>query len=86
MTTSATVPLAPLAPLAMMLRINETLISRSMDGLTDDQLWERPTDHNNPMLWLVGHQGAEVARAFAPVTVTIDLSRPMESGCGRRPG
>ena len=46
---------APLAPLVMMFKINETLITRALEGLTDDQLWQRPTEHNNPMLWLVGH-------------------------------
>lgn len=62
----------PLAPLAMMFRINETLISRSLDGLTDDQLWERPTEHNNPMLWLVGHVVRSRARLLAALGDAFD--------------
>ena len=56
----------------MMFRINETLISRAMDGLTDDQLWQRPTDQNNPMLWLVGHLVRSRARLLTALGDTFD--------------
>jgi hypothetical protein len=67
---------APLAPLAMMLRINETLILRALDGLTDGQLWQRPTDHNNPMLWLAGHVVRSRARMLSV------LGEPFDTGWG----
>jgi hypothetical protein len=69
MTVSAS---APLAPLAMMFRINESLISRALDGLTEDQLWQRPTEYNNPMLWLVGHLVRSRARLLSALGDTFD--------------
>jgi uncharacterized damage-inducible protein DinB len=69
-------PTSPAAPLAMMFRINETLISRAMDGLTDDQLWQRPTEHNNPALWLVGHLVRSRARLLTA------LGEPFDTGWG----
>jgi uncharacterized damage-inducible protein DinB len=43
------------APIAMMFRVNQGLVARALDSLTDDELWRRPTDNNNPMLWIAGH-------------------------------
>jgi len=42
-------------PLAKIFAINDDIVSRAIDGLTDEQLWTRPTELNNPMLWIVGH-------------------------------
>lgn len=69
-------PAPPLGPLVMMFRINETLIARAMDGLTNDQLWQRPTEHNNPMLWLVGHLVRSRARLLTA------LGDPFDTGWG----
>jgi uncharacterized damage-inducible protein DinB len=52
----------PTAPLLMMFKINDTLMARSLDGLTDEQLWHRATEHNNPILWLFGHVAQTRAR------------------------
>ena len=43
------------APLVVILRINDDLLARALDGVHDDQLWHRPTEKNNPILWIVGH-------------------------------
>src|SRR5215467_4876678 len=43
------------APIAMIFEINDGLLSRAFEGLTDEELWCSPTDNNNPMLWLLGH-------------------------------
>ena len=43
------------APIAMMFRINNDLVSRAIGSLTDEELWQRPTDRSNPMLWIAGH-------------------------------
>lgn len=43
------------APLAVIFSANDGLITRAVDGLTADELWHRPSDHSNPMHWLVGH-------------------------------
>ena len=43
------------APLEVIFRINDDLLARAVDGIRDDQLWHRPTDKNNSILWIVGH-------------------------------
>jgi uncharacterized damage-inducible protein DinB len=43
------------APLAVIFSANDGLITRAIDGLSEDELWHRPSDHSNPMFWLVGH-------------------------------
>lgn len=42
-------------PLGVIFTVNDTFINRSIDGLSEDELWHRPTDHTNPMYWLLGH-------------------------------
>jgi uncharacterized protein YndB with AHSA1/START domain/uncharacterized damage-inducible protein DinB len=43
------------APLALILSVNDGLVARSFEKVTDEELWRRPTDKNNPMLWIFGH-------------------------------
>jgi uncharacterized damage-inducible protein DinB len=43
------------APIAMMFRINQSLLARALDRLTDDELWRQTTEKSNPMLWIAGH-------------------------------
>jgi uncharacterized damage-inducible protein DinB len=50
------ISLAPAAaPLAFVFATTTALLVRAFEGLSDDQLWARPTPQNNPMLWLAGH-------------------------------
>lgn len=42
-------------PLASIFATNDSFINRSIAGLTEDDLWHRPTDQSNPMFWLLGH-------------------------------
>lgn len=44
-----------LASYSQLLALNSVLVGRSVDGLTDDELWQRPGDQSNPIYWLVGH-------------------------------
>ena len=43
------------APMAKMFAINDDIVGRAVDCLTDEQLWTRLTERNNPMMWIVGH-------------------------------
>jgi len=45
----------PIAPLIMMFRIHDHLISQSLQGIGDEQVWSRPLPQSNPMMWLIGH-------------------------------
>ena len=44
-----------IAPVTVIFRINDDLLLRALDGLGAEQLWHRPTEKNNPMLWIAGH-------------------------------
>ncbi|MBL8143978.1 MAG: DinB family protein [Acidobacteria bacterium] len=44
-----------LASYSQLLAINSMLVNKALDGLSDDELWQRPGDHSNPIYWLVGH-------------------------------
>jgi uncharacterized damage-inducible protein DinB len=43
------------APLVTIFNVNNVLITRALDGLSEDELWRRPSDHSNSMFWLLGH-------------------------------
>jgi hypothetical protein len=44
-----------LASYSQLLAINSVLVARAVDGLSDEELWQHPGDHSNPIYWLVGH-------------------------------
>jgi hypothetical protein len=46
---------AAAAPLALIFATNAAFLTRGFEGVTDDQLWLRPSEHNNPILWIAGH-------------------------------
>lgn len=60
-------------PLALIFKLNNTLIARSLDGLSDEDVWRQPAGSGNPIGWLVGHltetRGhllAEIGERFDP--------------------
>ena len=55
MTTTNATYSAVAAPIAKIFKVNDDLMSRALDGLSTSELGHRPTDKNNPMLWLAGH-------------------------------
>jgi hypothetical protein len=67
---------AALAPVALIFKLNAGLIRSSLDGLTDAELWQRPTPHNNPLLWVFGHIVATRA------TMLGLLGDPLDTGWG----
>ena len=67
---------AALAPVALIFKLNAGLMRSSLDGLTDAELWQRPTPHNNPLLWVVGHIVATRA------TMLGLLGDPFDTGWG----
>jgi hypothetical protein len=70
-----TVPVA-LAAAALIFKLNTGLLRSSLDGLAGDDLWRRPTPHNNPLLWVFGHIVATRA------TMLGLLGDPFDTGWG----
>jgi uncharacterized damage-inducible protein DinB len=44
-----------LASHAQLLAIQSTLINRALDGLTEHEMWQRPSERSNSIGWLLGH-------------------------------
>lgn len=65
-----------MVPIAMIFKINDDLLRRAVDGLTKEELWQRPTDKNNPMLWILGH----VVQTRARILQLLD--EPFDTGWG----
>jgi uncharacterized damage-inducible protein DinB len=53
MASTATVTAA--APISMIFSFNDNFVLQALDGLTHEELWRAPTNHNNSMLWVAGH-------------------------------
>jgi uncharacterized damage-inducible protein DinB len=43
------------APLAVIFTLNDGFITRTLEGMSDADLWHRPSDRGSPMLWMYGH-------------------------------
>lgn len=46
---------AALGPIALIFKLNTGLLRTTLDGLSAEDLWQRPTPLTNPMLWIYGH-------------------------------
>ena len=44
-----------LEPVALIFKLNNGLVKRSLDGLSDDEVWHRIGGSGNPIAWLLGH-------------------------------
>src|SRR5262245_22667471 len=41
--------------LALIFKLNNNLIARSLEGLSDEEMWHQLSGSGNPIAWLVGH-------------------------------
>jgi uncharacterized damage-inducible protein DinB len=71
-------PPAGIEPVALIFKLNNGLVTRSLAGLSDDELWWRPSEGGNPMAWILGHI-TEVRSGLL-----ASLGRPLETGWGRK--
>jgi len=55
---------------------NDNFVPQALHGLTQEELWQAPTDRNNSMLWVAGH----VVQTRA--TVLQMLGERLETGWG----
>jgi hypothetical protein len=64
----AEMPVA-VAPVAQIYKINNVMVERTLEGLSEDELWQRPAG-GNPIAWLIGHlaetRGSLMSRIGAP--------------------
>lgn len=57
--SSTTIPSA-IEAVSLIFKLNNEMVVRSLDGLSDEECWQRPAG-GNPLAWLLGH--ATVSRA-----------------------
>ena len=69
---SANVYHPSVAPVAFILAGNDSLADRTFAGVAADDLWKRPTPHNNGMLWIFGHMAVVRARILAALGEEYD--------------
>jgi hypothetical protein len=70
MTSTASSAVA--APVAMIFAFNDPFVLGALEGLTPLQLWQRPTNRNNPMLWVARHVVQTRAVALGLLGESID--------------
>jgi hypothetical protein len=44
-----------LEPIALIYKLNNGVVSRTLDGLSDDEVWQSPPGGGNPIGWILGH-------------------------------
>ena len=70
---SSAAPLAArLAPLALQFKLNGGLMKSAVDGLPAADLWRRPSENTNPILWIFGHVVATRAALAAMLGDAVD--------------
>jgi len=48
--------LPPVAePIALLFKINNSMVHRGLEGLSDDQTWQQLEGKGNPIAWIIGH-------------------------------
>ena len=71
-------------PIALIFKLNNGLVARTLEGLSDDEVWRRPdasspgrAEGRNPIAWLVGH--VAVSRG----SLLAELGHPFDPGLGK---
>jgi uncharacterized protein YndB with AHSA1/START domain/uncharacterized damage-inducible protein DinB len=59
-------------PVAFILANNDSLADRTFAGLKPEDLWKRPTDTTNAMLWIFGHMAATRGRMLNALGDSFD--------------
>ena len=42
-------------PITLLFKINNSMVSRGLEGLSDDQAWTQLEGKGNPIAWIIGH-------------------------------
>ena len=68
---------AVVEPVTLIYKLNNRLVGRSLEGLTDDEMWQAGPGGGNPIAWLLGHI------TESRIGLLAALGRPTETGWGR---
>jgi hypothetical protein len=70
-------PPGAIEPVSLIYKLNNGLITRSLDGLSDADIWRVTPGGGNPIGWLLGHL------TESRVGLLMALAHPMETGWGK---
>lgn len=42
-------------PVVLIFKLNNGMVARTLEGLSDDDVWRQPGKGGNPIAWLLGH-------------------------------
>jgi len=62
-----------LKPITQHFALCENFFTRSLQGLSTDELLKRPGEHSNCMLWIAGHLASSRSRMLDMLGVKIDV-------------
>lgn len=74
---SETLPAAA-QPIALLFKINNSMVTRGLDGLSDDEAWYQMEGKANPLAWMIGHLTETRAQMLGL------LGAPWDPGWGSR--
>jgi uncharacterized damage-inducible protein DinB len=66
-----------LQPLALIFKLNNNLVARSLDGLSDEDMWRQASGSGNPIGWILGHITETRAGMLS------EMGRPFDCGWSR---
>lgn len=72
---SGTLPVA-VQPIALLFTINNAMVTRGLEGLSDDEAWAQVEGRGNPIAWILGHVTETRAQLLAL------LGAPWDAGFG----
>ena len=75
----------PASPVAYIFRLNSGLMTRAIDGLSDEQAWTRPSAQTNAMLWIIAHAVTVRASTLKLLGKTVDTGWGDIFGRGKTP-
>jgi uncharacterized damage-inducible protein DinB len=64
----------PIDSIALIFKLNNGLVARSLDGLSDEEVWRRPDGGGNPIGWILGHATASRATLLGRLGHPFDLA------------
>jgi len=64
-----------LDPIALIFKLNNNLVDRSIEGLTDEEFWKAP-EGGNPIGWMVGHL------THTRSQIVTSVGHPYDAGLG----
>ena len=62
------------APIALQYRTSEYLFAKALDGISEADLFRRPTPATNPILWIAGHMADTRVLALRALHESFDLN------------